>query len=137
MENLAEKLLKKEYSENTQKFLFYIDGIQAFSPEPITELCEFIHSCVEHDPNQIDVLMILGSLMRNLNPDESTKQFLRNICRHIEILYPDNDFEGINIESLDVLQTIRSGIMRFLSLNTSPIWVEPPHQNMEENNYGS
>ena len=46
---LKEKLVK-EYPEQTQKFLFWLDGVEAFAPASIQNLCNFIHTSIEHDP---------------------------------------------------------------------------------------
>lgn len=64
-DNLKEKLVNN-YSESTQKFLFWLDGVQSFAPKPISNLCDFIHASVEHDPNPVEVLLILGSILNKL-----------------------------------------------------------------------
>lgn len=124
-EVLREKLIK-EYNDNTQKFLFWLDGVQAFAPEPISNLCDFIHTTVEKDPNQIDVLLVLGSLLNNLETCNNTVKILKSITEHIEVLYPDNDL-NVRIEDLDVLQAIRTGIEHWLTVINNPVFTNKTH----------
>lgn len=128
-ELLKEKLVK-EYPENTQKFLFWLDGVESFAPDSIKNLCTFIHTSIEHDPNPVEVLLVLGSILHTLIPDDVNLKYLKSISEHIEILYPDNNL-NVKIEDLDMLQTIRSGVNHWIEVVRNPIlgdkkFIDPP-----------
>ena len=128
-ETLKEKLVK-EYPEQTQKFLFWLDGVEAFAPASIKNLCNFIHTSIEHDPNPVEVLLVLGSILHTLDTSETNLKYLKSISEHIEILYPDNDL-NVKIEDLDILQTIRSGVNHWIAVVGNPVlgnkkFIDPP-----------
>lgn len=128
-EMLKEKLVNK-YSEDTQKFLFWLDGVQAFAPKAINNLCDFIHTSVEHDPAPVEVLLVLGSILNKLESNEGTIKMLKSIVEHIEILYPDNEL-NVKIEDLEILQTIRTGLKHWIAVINNPVlgdkkFIDPP-----------
>ena len=128
-DNLKEKLVST-YSDSTQKFLFWLDGVQSFAPKPISNLCDFIHASVEHDPNPVEVLLILGSILNKLENNADTINRLESIIQHIEILYPDNEL-NVKIEDLEILQTVRTGLKHWISAVKNPIlgdkkFIDPP-----------
>lgn len=128
-EALKEKLVNK-YSEDTQKFLFWLDGVQAFAPKAISNLCDFIHTSVEHDPAPVEVLLVLGSILNKLESNEGTIKMLKSIVEHIEILYPDNEL-NVKIEDLEILQTIRTGLKHWIAVINNPVlgdkkFIDPP-----------
>lgn len=118
----------KEYDENIQKFLFWLDGVKEFSPNIISEFCEFINQCIKNDTHPIDILLVMGSILNTLYVDDINEiKMLESIKNHIEVLYPDNEL-NTKIEDLDTLQTIRLGIMHWLKVisnNRSATFIEP------------
>ena len=128
-EMLKEKLVSN-YSDDTQKFLFWLDGIQIFAPKSVRTLCDFIHTSVEHDPHPVEVLLVLGSILNKFDANETTTTMLKSIIEHIEILYPDNDL-NVKIEDLEVLQAIRTGLQHWISVVSNPVlgdkqFIDPP-----------
>lgn len=119
----------KNYGEDIQKFIFWLDGVKEFAPEIIAELCDFIEQCIKNDTHPIDILMIMGSILNELYVDDIKEiKMLESIKQHIEVLYPDNELNS-KIEELDTCQAIRLGIIHWLKiLNNSKAapFIEPP-----------
>ena len=119
----------KNYSDDLQKFIFWLDGVKEFAPNIIAELCDFIEQSIKNDTHPIDILMIMGSILNDLYMnDVKDIKMLESIKTHIEVLYPDNELNS-KIEELDTCQAIRLGIIHWLKiLNNSKAapFIEPP-----------
>lgn len=106
----------KEYNDNVQKFIFWLDGVKEFSPGIISELCDFITQCIKNDTHPVDILLVMGSLLNELYVDDIKEiHILESIKNHIEVIYPDNEL-NTNIESLDTCQAIRLGLIHWLKI---------------------
>lgn len=106
----------KEYNENIQKFIFWLDGVKEFSPGMISDLCDFITKCIKDDTHPIDILLIMGSILNSLYVDDIKEiHILESIKNHIEVIYPDNEL-NTKIEELDTCQAIRLGIIHWLKI---------------------
>ena len=106
----------KDYNDNVQKFIFWLDGVKEFSPGIISELCDFITQCIKNDTHPVDILLVMGSLLNELYIDDIKEiHILESIKNHIEVIYPDNEL-NTNIESLDTCQAIRLGLIHWLKI---------------------
>ena len=106
----------KEYEENLQKFIFWLDGVKEFSPGIISELCDFISQCIKNNTHPIDILLVMGSILNEMYVDDIKEiKMLESIKKHIEVLYPDNDL-NVKLEDLDTCQAVRLGIMHWLDI---------------------
>lgn len=118
----------KNYSEDIQKFIFWLDGVKEFSPGIISELCDFITKCIKSDTHPIDILLIMGSLLNTLYVDDIKEiSILESIKNHIEVIYPDNEL-NTKIEDLDTCQAVRLGIIHWLKIinnNCTTKFIEP------------
>lgn len=118
----------KEYNDNLQKFIFWLDGVKEFSPGIISELCDFITQCIKNDTHPVDILLVMGSLLNELYVDDIKEiHILESIKNHIEVIYPDNEL-NTNIESLDTCQAIRLGLIHWLKIvnnKTTTKFIEP------------
>lgn len=124
----------KNYSDDLQKFIFWLDGVKEFAPAIIAELCDFIEQSIKNDTHPIDILMIMGSILNDLYMNDVKEiKMLESIKTHIEVLYPDNELNS-KIEELDTCQAIRLGIIHWLKiLNNSKAapFIEPPKLSSE------
>jgi len=124
----------KNYSDDLQKFIFWLDGVKEFAPSIIAELCDFIEQSIKNDTHPIDILMIMGSILNDLYMDDVKEiKMLESIKTHIEVLYPDNELNS-KIEELDTCQAIRLGIIHWLKiLNNSKAapFIEPPKMSID------
>ena len=119
----------KNYSEDIQKFIFWLDGVKEFSPGLISEMCDFITQCIKNDTHPIDILLVMGSLLNTMYVDDNIKEItiLESIKNHIEVIYPDNEL-NTRIEDLDTCQAIRLGILHWLKIinnNRTTKFIEP------------
>ena len=119
----------RNYGDEIQKFLFWLDGVKEFAPKIISEFCDFITQCIKNYTHPVDILLITGSFLNDLYIDNVEEiKMLQSIKKHIELIYPDNEL-NTNIESLDTCQTIRLGIIHWLKIvnnNKTAPFIEPP-----------